>query len=158
MDVAAAARQGSKKGTPVARALAHIPRTVCVKMMRAWWRPCRWSSSSGRALTSAQTARALSRRAKLTLAAGSCPRSRKRSRCIQHRAVVPIGNVVSLSQGTKLDMLVINAAVVPIRAEKTADGLEKAFAVNYLAQFYLMKRIMDEGLLRVDAAEVAGDL
>ncbi len=57
-------------------------------------------------------------------------------------------------------MLVINAAVVPIRAEKTADGLERAFAVNYLAQFYLMKRIMDEGLLRVDAAEVslAGDL
>ena len=46
------------------------------------------------------------------------------------------------------DVVVCNAAVVAGKARKTKAGLEEMFMVNYLAKFYLIRSILDKGLLR----------
>ncbi|HYB98665.1 MAG TPA: SDR family NAD(P)-dependent oxidoreductase [Candidatus Limnocylindrales bacterium] len=51
--------------------------------------------------------------------------------------------------GTVLDVLVLNAGVVPRRARRTEQGLELMFGVNYLANVALVERLLAAGLLRV---------
>jgi NAD(P)-dependent dehydrogenase (short-subunit alcohol dehydrogenase family) len=43
----------------------------------------------------------------------------------------------------RLDVLINNAAIIPYRRTKTADGLETQFAVNHLAYFLLTDRLLD---------------
>ena len=45
------------------------------------------------------------------------------------------------TQCSRLDVLVHNAAVVPLRREVTEDGFERQFAVNHLAPFLLTHRL-----------------
>jgi NAD(P)-dependent dehydrogenase (short-subunit alcohol dehydrogenase family) len=47
------------------------------------------------------------------------------------------------ARGTRIDRLVLNAAIVPREAQQTPQGLDEMFAVNYLASFALV-----DGLLR----------
>lgn len=47
----------------------------------------------------------------------------------------------------KLDLLVSNAAMVPLKSRKTPQGLEEMFMVNYLAPFYLINQIINQGIL-----------
>jgi len=50
------------------------------------------------------------------------------------------------AKSVKLDMIVTNAAVVPVKTEVNSEGLENAFAINYFGHFYLVKRLIEEGI------------
>ncbi len=50
-------------------------------------------------------------------------------------------------RGVRLDVIVLNAGVVPNRARKTAQGLEVQLGVNYLANVRLVDRLMSRELL-----------
>jgi len=47
----------------------------------------------------------------------------------------------------KIDVLICNAAIVPLQSRKTAQGLEEMFMVNYMSTFYLVNRILKMNLL-----------
>jgi NAD(P)-dependent dehydrogenase (short-subunit alcohol dehydrogenase family) len=53
--------------------------------------------------------------------------------------------------GTKLDLLVLNAATVPARSRQTKQGLEEMFVVNYLSSFYLTNLLIRYGVLEKNA-------
>jgi NAD(P)-dependent dehydrogenase (short-subunit alcohol dehydrogenase family) len=48
---------------------------------------------------------------------------------------------------TKLDVLVLNAAIVPTEARRTPQGLDEMFVVNYLASFALVTRMLRGGVV-----------
>ena len=50
-------------------------------------------------------------------------------------------------RGTRLDRLILNAAIVPTAARTTPQGLDEMFVVNYLSSFALVTRLLDEGVL-----------
>jgi NAD(P)-dependent dehydrogenase (short-subunit alcohol dehydrogenase family) len=50
----------------------------------------------------------------------------------------------------KVDVLVCNAAVVPLRSRRTRQGLEEMFMVNYLANFLLVRLFLGQGLFNTD--------
>ena len=49
--------------------------------------------------------------------------------------------------GRSFDIIVLNAGIVPSRARRTAQGFEEMFAVNYLANFLLVKRLLENGTI-----------
>jgi NAD(P)-dependent dehydrogenase (short-subunit alcohol dehydrogenase family) len=49
-----------------------------------------------------------------------------------------------------IDVLVLNAGIVPSSARPTAQGLELMFGVNYLANVALVERMLELGVLRPD--------
>lgn len=49
--------------------------------------------------------------------------------------------------GERIDLLILNAATVPARARRTAQGLEEMFVVNYLSSFYLANLLIRNGVL-----------
>jgi len=48
----------------------------------------------------------------------------------------------------KIDILVLNAAVVPKKSRKTPQGLEQMFMVNYFAKFLLVNRLLELEIFR----------
>ena len=50
------------------------------------------------------------------------------------------------TDGVRLDVLVLNAGVVPREARKTEDGLDESFQVNVLANVLLVQRLRERGL------------
>jgi NAD(P)-dependent dehydrogenase (short-subunit alcohol dehydrogenase family) len=54
--------------------------------------------------------------------------------------------------GVKIDVLVLNAGVVPREARPTAQGFELMFGVNYLANVALVERMLSEGVIRFGGA------
>jgi NAD(P)-dependent dehydrogenase (short-subunit alcohol dehydrogenase family) len=46
----------------------------------------------------------------------------------------------------KLDVLICNAAVVPLKSRKTRQGLEEMFMVNYLANYLLVRLLLEKDL------------
>jgi len=50
-------------------------------------------------------------------------------------------------QAIAIDILICNAATVPSRARRTAQGFEAMFVVNYLAKFVLLNRLWNEGMI-----------
>jgi NAD(P)-dependent dehydrogenase (short-subunit alcohol dehydrogenase family) len=57
----------------------------------------------------------------------------------------------------RLDVIVLNAGVVPARARRTAQGLELMFAVNYLANVVLMKRLLGDGVIARGGGSTGGE-
>jgi NAD(P)-dependent dehydrogenase (short-subunit alcohol dehydrogenase family) len=53
------------------------------------------------------------------------------------------------SAGRSFEIVVLNAGVVPSRARRTAQGFEEMFAVNYLANFLLLKKLLEHGTIPV---------
>jgi NAD(P)-dependent dehydrogenase (short-subunit alcohol dehydrogenase family) len=53
--------------------------------------------------------------------------------------------------GVTLDLLVLNAGMVPARSRRTPQGLEEMFVVNYLSSFYLANLLLQYGVLRRQA-------
>ena len=47
----------------------------------------------------------------------------------------------------QIDIIISNAAMVPLKSRRTPQGLEEMFMVNYLAPFYLITNLMSRGLL-----------
>jgi NAD(P)-dependent dehydrogenase (short-subunit alcohol dehydrogenase family) len=58
--------------------------------------------------------------------------------------------------GISLDIVVLNAGVVPGRSRKTAQGFEEMFAVDYLANFLLLQRLLANGTIPVGPASPEG--
>jgi NAD(P)-dependent dehydrogenase (short-subunit alcohol dehydrogenase family) len=56
-------------------------------------------------------------------------------------------------RGTRLDRLVLNAAIVPTSARRTPQGLDEMFVVNYLSSFALVTGLLDLGVLPGDRRE-----
>jgi NAD(P)-dependent dehydrogenase (short-subunit alcohol dehydrogenase family) len=56
-----------------------------------------------------------------------------------------------------LDLLVLNAAIVPAEPRTTPQGLGEMFVVNYLSSFALLARLLGEGMIsRADERGAAG--
>jgi NAD(P)-dependent dehydrogenase (short-subunit alcohol dehydrogenase family) len=51
------------------------------------------------------------------------------------------------ARGAKLDVVVLNAAIVPTEARRTPQGLDEMFVVNYLASFALVTELLRRGLV-----------
>ncbi|MCA9773730.1 MAG: SDR family NAD(P)-dependent oxidoreductase, partial [Myxococcales bacterium] len=51
-------------------------------------------------------------------------------------------------EGRRIDILVLNAAVVPLKARPTAQGLDLMFGVNYASNVVLIRRLLADGVLR----------
>lgn len=56
--------------------------------------------------------------------------------------------------GVQIDILISNAAMVPLKSRKTPQGLEEMFMVNYLAPFYLIKQLIDQKILMLHDAKI----
>ncbi len=56
--------------------------------------------------------------------------------------------------GIQLDILISNAAMVPLKSRKTPQGLEEMFMVNYLAPFYLINSILKLGILKSEGSRI----
>jgi NAD(P)-dependent dehydrogenase (short-subunit alcohol dehydrogenase family) len=52
--------------------------------------------------------------------------------------------------GHAIDVLVLNAGIVPSRARRTSDGLDESFQVNFLANVLLVRRLVELGALASD--------
>lgn len=67
-----------------------------------------------------------------------------------------VGHLVSQirTEGIRLDIVVDNAAVVTAGSRETPQGLDEMFVVNYLSKYLLVRRLIEENLLRTDAARI----
>ncbi|MCG8310831.1 MAG: SDR family NAD(P)-dependent oxidoreductase [Cytophagales bacterium] len=54
----------------------------------------------------------------------------------------------------KVDVLVSNAAMVPLRSRKTKQGLEEMFMVNYLAPFHLINQFIHRRILNIERGKI----
>jgi NAD(P)-dependent dehydrogenase (short-subunit alcohol dehydrogenase family) len=54
----------------------------------------------------------------------------------------------------KLDILVCNAAVVPLKSRKTRQGLEEMFMVNYLAKYLFIRLLLENGLFNLGSNSI----
>jgi NAD(P)-dependent dehydrogenase (short-subunit alcohol dehydrogenase family) len=59
------------------------------------------------------------------------------------------------ARSTILDLLVLNAAIVPAVLRTTPQGLGEMFVVNYLSSFALVTRLLGDGLIRRASDETA---
>lgn len=55
-----------------------------------------------------------------------------------------------ITSSVKLDILICNAAVVPLHSRKTPQGLEEMFMVNYLAKYLLVRLLIENKLFRIE--------
>jgi NAD(P)-dependent dehydrogenase (short-subunit alcohol dehydrogenase family) len=56
--------------------------------------------------------------------------------------------------GVKVDILVSNAAMVPLKSRRTLQGLEEMFMVNYLAPFYLINKLLSSKILLPEHSKI----
>ena len=69
---------------------------------------------------------------------------------------VDLSDLVSIDQfvqnlmdsGRRMDVLICNAAIVPLQSRKNPQGLEEMFMVNYLSTFYLINKFLEKELLK----------
>src|SRR5687768_9013336 len=50
-------------------------------------------------------------------------------------------------RGERVDVLVLNAGVMPRRDRRTAQGFEEMFQVNFLASAVLSRRLLEDGVI-----------
>jgi NAD(P)-dependent dehydrogenase (short-subunit alcohol dehydrogenase family) len=68
-------------------------------------------------------------------------------------------SVISLINSVKekyapLDIVIVNAAMVPRQSRKTPQGLEEMFMVNYLSKFMLLNGLLEKNCFRTDGNEI----
>ncbi|MDZ7605870.1 MAG: SDR family NAD(P)-dependent oxidoreductase [Cyclobacteriaceae bacterium] len=63
--------------------------------------------------------------------------------------------IMMLSEdGVQLDLLISNAAMVPLKSRKTPQGLEEMFMVNYLAPFHLINRLLEKEIIKTPGSRI----
>jgi NAD(P)-dependent dehydrogenase (short-subunit alcohol dehydrogenase family) len=92
--------------------------------------------------------------------AGEEVRRESGSRAVEMRSLdlADLRSVVSFCaelarDGEQVDVLVLNAGVVPRDARPSAQGFELMFGVNYLANVALVERMLAAGILRTGGAQ-----
>lgn len=58
-------------------------------------------------------------------------------------SLADVSRAVDELAGQRLDVIVLNAGVVPARARRTRDGFEEGFQVNYLANAALLRGLLE---------------
>ena len=58
------------------------------------------------------------------------------------------------AQRIQLDIVVFNAGLMPLESRRSAQGYEIMFAVHFLANRYLVKRLLDDGLLNMAGDDI----
>jgi NAD(P)-dependent dehydrogenase (short-subunit alcohol dehydrogenase family) len=53
-----------------------------------------------------------------------------------------------LRREVTLDILVLNAAIVPAKLRRTPQGLSEMFVTNYFSSFVLLRRLLKDGVIR----------
>ncbi len=53
-----------------------------------------------------------------------------------------------------VDILISNAAMVPLKSRKTPQGLEEMFMVNYLAPFYLINQLIEHQIVKQEHSKI----
>jgi len=76
-----------------------------------------------------------------------------------HVDLLDFGSIKSLvsklkMDDIKIDILISNAAMVPLKSRKTPQGLEEMFMVNYLAPFYLINGLLEHGLIKTPGSRI----
>jgi len=76
-----------------------------------------------------------------------------------HVDLLDFGSINSLidrlvEDGIKLDILISNAAMVPLKSRKTPQGLEEMFMVNYLAPFHLIRNLVNRGIVKAEGSRI----
>lgn len=56
--------------------------------------------------------------------------------------------------GVKVDILISNAAMVPLKSRQTRQGLEEMFMVNYLAPFYLVNQMISRKIVKPESSRI----
>ena len=56
--------------------------------------------------------------------------------------------------GIKVDILISNAAMVPLKSRQTPQGLEEMFMVNYLAPFYLINQLISREIVKPETSRI----
>lgn len=56
--------------------------------------------------------------------------------------------------GIKVDILISNAAMVPLKSRQTPQGLEEMFMVNYLAPFYLINQLILRNIIKTASSKI----
>jgi len=54
----------------------------------------------------------------------------------------------------KIDILISNAAMVPLKSRKTPQGIEEMFMVNYLAPFHLINQLISRNVLHTEKSKI----
>jgi NAD(P)-dependent dehydrogenase (short-subunit alcohol dehydrogenase family) len=54
----------------------------------------------------------------------------------------------------KIDILISNAAMVPLKSRQTPQGLEEMFMVNYLAPFYLINKLLSAKIVKPGQSKI----
>jgi NAD(P)-dependent dehydrogenase (short-subunit alcohol dehydrogenase family) len=63
--------------------------------------------------------------------------------------------VCNLEKGkVQIDILISNAAMVPLKSRQSPQGLEEMFMVNYLAPFYLINQLIKKKLLKTKNSKI----
>lgn len=58
------------------------------------------------------------------------------------------------SNGVQIDILISNAAMVPLKSRQSPQGIEEMFMVNYLAPFYLVNKIVERKILKIENSRI----
>lgn len=56
--------------------------------------------------------------------------------------------------GITVDIMISNAAMVPLKSRKTEQGLEEMFMVNYLAPFYLINQLIKRDIIQAGKSKI----
>ncbi len=59
------------------------------------------------------------------------------------------------AQFAPLDIVIVNAAMVPRQSRKTKQGLEEMFVVNYLSKFILLNGLIEGNCFRQDGSSIS---
>ena len=59
-----------------------------------------------------------------------------------------------VADNVKIDILISNAAMVPLKSRKTPQGLEEMFMVNYLAPFYLINQLIHHQIVKKEKSKI----
>lgn len=59
-----------------------------------------------------------------------------------------------VADDARIDVLVLNAGVVPREARRTKDGLDEGFQVNFLANVLFVRRLLERGLLSIEGGSM----
>ncbi|MBL0310258.1 MAG: SDR family NAD(P)-dependent oxidoreductase [Bacteroidetes bacterium] len=68
-------------------------------------------------------------------------------------SIVKLVNTLKESS-VKLDVVICNAAVVPLKSRKTKQGFEEMFMVNYLATYLFVRLLIENDLIHLDGTTI----
>lgn len=60
-----------------------------------------------------------------------------------------------VKDSVNIDILISNAAMVPLKSRKSPQGLEEMFMVNYLSAFYLINQLINQNIILTNGSVIS---